>query len=162
MVFELTDVSPRTGSIYGGTKLTLTGGPFVADLDETFVKVGYKWWEGIDHYCYVISATDTTVTCRLPLDLNREARSYDVIAYAATYEESNCEMEDDEGESDCLFTFLAADTLPVVTGPATAVFDSDTGEYTIIIAGTGFTDAAADIEFMLAGSAQTVLSATST
>lgn len=82
------------------------------------MKVGYKWWEEIDHYCYLISATETEVTCRLPLDLNREAKAYEVIAFAATYEESNCEMADD-----CLFTFLAADTLPEVTGPASAVFD---------------------------------------
>ena len=53
----------------------MTGGPFVAgDLKETIVKVGYKWWEEIDNYCYVISVTETEVTCRLPLDLNREAK----------------------------------------------------------------------------------------
>ena len=118
VVFEITNIEPLTGSIYGGTKLTVTGGPFTTDLKETFVKVGYKWWEEIDHYCYLISATETEVTCRLPLDLNREAKEYEVIAFAATYEESNCEMADN-----CLFTFLSADTLPEVTEPASAVFD---------------------------------------
>ena len=76
VVFELLDFQPQSGSIYGGTKLTLTGGPFTDDLKETFVKVGYKWWEEIDHYCYVISVSATEVTCRLPLDLNREAKEY--------------------------------------------------------------------------------------
>ena len=97
------------GSIYGGTKLTITGGPFT-DISETFVKVGYKWWEEIDHRCYVISVTDTEVTCRLPLDRKREAKEYDVIAFAATYEESNCEMD-----NNCRYTFVAGDTLPVIT-----------------------------------------------
>jgi hypothetical protein len=147
-VFELLDFQPRTGSIYGGTKLTLTGGPFTSDLKETIVKVGYKWWEEIDHYCYVISVTPTEVTCRLPLDLNREAKEYEVILFASTYEESNCEMS-----NNCLFTFQAADTLPEVTAPASAVFDSVSGEYTIVITGTGFTDAAADIDFMLGDAA---------
>ena len=152
-MFEILNIQPRTGSIYGGTKLTVTGGPFSLDNGENFVKVGYKWWEEIDHYCYVISSTETEVTCRLPLDLNREVKSYDVIAFAATYEESNCEILDADDKFDCYFTFLAADTLPVVTGSASAVFDTDIGEYSIIITGTGFTDAAEDIEVMLAGTA---------
>lgn len=28
VVFEITDIQPLTGSIYGGSKLTITGGPF--------------------------------------------------------------------------------------------------------------------------------------
>ena len=32
VVFELTDFEPKTGSIYGGTKLTVYGGPFSLDL----------------------------------------------------------------------------------------------------------------------------------
>lgn len=82
------------------------------------MKVGYKWWEEIDHYCYVISVSANEVTCRLPLDLNREAKEYEVILFAATYEESNCEMD-----NNCLFTFVDASTLPEVTAPASAQFD---------------------------------------
>ena len=117
-------------------------------MKETIVKVGYKWWEEIDHYCYVISVTETQVTCRLPLDLNREAKGYEAILFASTYEESNCEMD-----NDCKFLFLEADSLPEVTVPATTAFDSTTGEYTIVITGTGFTDSPADIDFMLGGTA---------
>lgn len=43
VVFELLDVQPRTGSIYGGTKLTITGGPFTTEEMETVVKVGGNW-----------------------------------------------------------------------------------------------------------------------
>lgn len=147
-VFELLDFQPKQGSIYGGTKITVQGGPFTTDLDETIIKVGYQWWDGIDHYCYLISATESEVTCRLPLDLNREAKDYELILFSATYEEGNCEMS-----NSCQFTFLDADALPEVTGPAVAEFDSASGEYTIKIAGSGITDAAEDIEFMLAGKA---------
>ena len=91
-VFEIKDFNPKSGSRFGGSKITVTGGPFTSDIEETIVKVGYKWWEPIDHYCYVLSVTDTTVTCRLPLDLNREVIKYEIIAFAATYEEANCEV----------------------------------------------------------------------
>jgi hypothetical protein len=106
VVFEITAISPLEGSIFGGSKITITGGPFTSDLEETLVKVGYEFWENIDHTCYVLSTTDTTVTCRLPLDLNREPKEYEVIAFASTYEESNCEIN---GGSGCQFTFISAD-----------------------------------------------------
>lgn len=64
--------------------------------------------------------------------------------------------------NDCLFTFLAPDQLPQVSGPASAVFDSSSGEYSIVIAGSGFTDSASDIDFMLAGEAQTIKSVSET
>ena len=104
VVFELLDFSPKQGSIYGGTKITLRGGPFTTDLDETVVKVGYKLTDGIDHYCYLISATELEVTCRSPLDLNREAKEYEVVLFSATFEEGNCEMA-----NGCMLSFLSTD-----------------------------------------------------
>ena len=106
-VFEVTDFQPRSGSIFGGSKITISGGPFTEDLKETIVKVGYKWWEGIDHYCYLISATESEVTCRLPLDLYREDKEYELITFSATYEEANCEVD-----NNCQFAFIKADDLP--------------------------------------------------
>lgn len=156
VVFEILDIQPQVGSIFGGTKLTIYGGPFTDDIEDTIVKVGYKWWEEIDHYCYMMSVTETSATCRIAHDLNREAKEYEVIAFSSTYEEANCEME-----SNCLFTFVDAAELPEVIGSAAAVFDPATGEYTIVVSGSGFTDSASDIEFYLGGQAQTVLSADS-
>ena len=41
VVFQITGFSPKTGSVYGGTKLTITGGPFIpGDLTQTPIKVG--------------------------------------------------------------------------------------------------------------------------
>jgi hypothetical protein len=99
----------------------------------------------------VISVTDNEVTCRLPLDLNREEKSYEVIAFASTYEESNCAIKNKAGEFDCYFNFIAAEDLPKVTGPPSAVFDANTNEYTITITGTGFDDIASKIDFELEG-----------
>ena len=156
VVFEIKSFTPTSGSIFGGTKLTITGGPFIPDdLKETIVKVGYKWWEPINHYCYVEEVMETTVTCRLPLDLNREAKGYEVIAFASTYEESNCEFDK------CLFTFTAADSLPEVTG-VTSEFDVATNDYKIKVAGTGINETKDQIDFKLDNVKQTVLSASST
>ena len=145
-MFEILDFNPKSGSRFGGSKITITGGTFTDDIEETAVKVGYKWWEPIDHYCYMLSVTSTTATCRLPLDLNREVKSYEVIAFASTYEEANCEVSGDG----CMFTFVDDSTLPVVTANATASFNHGTSAYEITITGTGFTDAASDIDFFLA------------
>ena len=105
----------------------------------------------------MLSVTSTTATCRLPLDLNREVSQYELIAFASTYEEANCEVI-----SGCMFTFVDDSTLPVVTHNATASFNTATSNYELTITGTGFTDAASDIDFFLAGVQQTVLSASST
>ena len=103
VVFELLDTQPRQGSIYGGTKLTITGGPFTTEPLETIVKVGGNWWDGFNQYCYVLSVTEDTVTCRLAFDLGRKAEEYPILLFASTSEESNCEMD-----NDCKFTFIAA------------------------------------------------------
>ena len=109
VVFEITSFEPLTGSIFGGTAITVYGGPFTDDIEETIIKVGFYWWDGIDNYCYVFEATEEYVKCRLPLDLNRQAKEYELIAFSSTYEEANCEFDD------CLFTFIAASELPEVT-----------------------------------------------
>jgi hypothetical protein len=155
VVFEITKIEPTEGSILGGTKLTITGGPFTPDLKETIVKVGFYWWEPIDHYCYVIAVTENQVQCRLPLDHNREAKEYEVIAFASTFEEANCEFKN------CLFTFKPANELPTVTGFSTQ-YDIRTNEWTIVVTGTGFSDSKDKVEFFLDDTEQTVLQATGT
>ena len=47
-----------------------------------------------------------------------------MIAFASTFEESNCEMD-----NDCKFTFIAASELPSITGVATTEFDVASQEY---------------------------------
>ena len=155
VVFEINHIFPLYGSVYGGAKLTITGGPFTEDINETFVKVRFQWWDGIDHYCYVIAVWEDKVICRLPLDLNREPKAYEVIAFSSTYEEANCEF------SQCLFQFVAANELPEVTSFSIS-YDSNEEAYMITVQGTDFTDAAEDIEFFLNDAEQTVVEATAT
>ena len=52
-------------------------------------------------------------------------------------------------DNDCEFTFIAANLLPQITGPAVAVFDDATSEYTIEIPVSGVTDTVDVIDFLL-------------
>ena len=54
----LTDFSPKTGSTFGGTKLTITGYHFGTQKTDNPVKVG-------DNYCLVETTGDTEITCRI-------------------------------------------------------------------------------------------------
>ena len=105
----------------------------------------------------MISVTETEATCRLPPAADRAAGSYDVVAFASTYEESNCAVA-----GGCQFTFAAP--APAVTAAAAAFYpeQGDNGEYHINIEGTGFPTETTGIEVELAGTAQTVVSASAT
>ena len=63
--------------------------------------------------------SETEATCRLAFDLNREAKGYDLILFASTYEESNCAVPD---MPTCQFSFIEAESLPELTAMET-VFD---------------------------------------
>jgi hypothetical protein len=55
-VFEITNFEPKSGSKYGGTLLTIYGGPFVpGDLRQTLVKVSPE----LKLYCEMIDVQET-------------------------------------------------------------------------------------------------------
>jgi hypothetical protein len=96
----------------------------------------------------MISVEETVATCRLPPALDRAAGSYDIVAFASTYEESNCAVA-----GGCQFTFAAP--APFVTGADSAFYPAlgDNGEYHINIHGTDFPTETTGIEVELAGAA---------
>ena len=96
----------------------------------------------------MISVEETVATCRLPSAVDRGAGSYDVVAFASTFEESNCAVA-----GGCQFTFGAPTA--AVTGAATAFYPAEgaNGEYHILIDGTGFPTETTGIEVVLAGAA---------
>lgn len=55
-------ISPSTGSINGGTILTITGSNFSPVLLENQAYIG----DAINWNCIVLTATTTTITCRTP------------------------------------------------------------------------------------------------
>jgi len=58
--FTVTSVTPQSGSIFGGTTLTITGTGFPVGFDQVLsVNIGGKAW------CLVDSMTATQVTCTI-------------------------------------------------------------------------------------------------
>lgn len=51
--FQIEEISPRTGSLFGGTLITITGKHFGSAVTDNPVKIGYEYVSGTDHYCYV-------------------------------------------------------------------------------------------------------------
>lgn len=60
VVGRVLDFSPKTGSIYGGTVITITGENFSDDPLDNPVKIG-------EHYCFVLTTNTTQITCKTDL-----------------------------------------------------------------------------------------------
>ena len=110
---ELVDFQPQEGSPYGGTKLTITGGHFSDVITDNPVKVGYRWWTGVDNYCYVIRSSDAEIVCRIARDYSRDPGEKEVIVFAATYEEAT------SYENNRMFRFMNVTELPTITNVTT-------------------------------------------
>jgi hypothetical protein len=134
---------------------------FSKDIKENIVKVGDRWWDGVDHYCYMTEVVSPTeVKCRLPLDLNREANfGYDVIYFASTYEEGNMNCNGDV----CQHTFIDESLMPNISG-VEAIFNQNTEKYELVFTGEEidghFTPGnPEDVDVFVGGEEQTILSA---
>jgi hypothetical protein len=53
----ITAISPTSGSVYGGTLVTITGENFGDIITDNPVKIG-------ETYCYVVTTSSTSITCR--------------------------------------------------------------------------------------------------
>lgn len=60
--FSVSSISPQTGSINGGTLLTITGVNFATGPQETLVYVGFT----LNWFCTIESITTTQIQCRTP------------------------------------------------------------------------------------------------
>lgn len=91
-------ITPRQGSLEGGTLLTITGENFSNDALDNPVKVG-------DHYCYVVTSTPTEITCRISITAGttQTAETVEVIVFLKTSEEAVCATG-----TDCNFAYQAA------------------------------------------------------
>lgn len=58
----ITSISPSTGSIGGGTLITITGKNFVPDVLDTMVTIGNE----LNQLCKIESITETEIKCRTP------------------------------------------------------------------------------------------------
>ena len=114
-------------------------------ITDNPVKVGYRWWTGVDNYCYVIETSDAEIVCRIARDYSRDPGEKEVIVFAATYEEATSDPDNR------MFRFMEITELPTVSG-VTTEFDTSTNEYNIVFTGTNIADSSiSTIEVFIGG-----------
>ena len=120
---KVTSVSPKSGSIYGGTLLTITGENFSDDPLDNPVKVG-------DVYCLVLTSTPTEITCRIANTIQQKQNNIPVLVFTKTSEEAVCDPI-----NTCKFSY----TEPTHTvSQIESVFDDKKLETQIVVSGSGF------------------------
>ena len=102
----ITSITPQEGSVYGGTEITITGGPFSNNGLENNVKV----W---NHDCLVTSSSNETIVCvtapRIPATpITEVTELIDVFLKAAEY--AICALPDD---APCDFTWTNVESSSV-------------------------------------------------
>ena len=75
----VSSISPLTGSMYGGTVLTITGYTFSDDMLDNPIQIG-------SNDCYIIDSSATEITCRTPYRPAITEEDEDVYVYLKTSE----------------------------------------------------------------------------
>jgi hypothetical protein len=127
----VTSISPNTGSIYGGTLITIGGTNFGDVYTDNPVQLSLGGGIGSAD-CYVQTTSATEITCRVDSDTtsNTAGQGAEVIVFLKTSEEAKCE------DTVCAFQYTSV--IPVVES-VEAVFDTTSNTWTIVVNGTDFT-----------------------
>ena len=148
---NITDYTPKTGSIYGGTLLTITGTNFGKEFTDNPVQIS-KGTDGV--HCYLQSISETEIKCRVGKANKTAGEQSKMVVYLKVSEEAKCEPKEK-----CDWTYTGF--IPEITAVET-VWDSTSQKYQVIVNGTGFTGTANTTEFSVNGKVQTTLSVNST
>ena len=128
----ITSISPTSGSVFGGTLLTITGTNFSTTLIDQAVNIIYS--SVIFIGCDIVTATTTELTCRIRATgfaADETKSGNDVAVILAASSEAKC-------EGTCKFDFVA----PVATiSSLTPAFDSATNTIQVSLVGSGFNPA---------------------
>jgi len=144
----ITSYTPMSGSVLGGTLMTITGTNFSPDPTEMAVKVG-------DSYCHIesINQAGTEITCRIQpttyaLNTNVVA---DVLVFLAASFESTCN-DGNTWPNGCKFNYVAP-----VASVSTLIpsFEAASNSLIMTLTGTGFsTGDASSISLVIDGIVQ--------
>jgi hypothetical protein len=108
---EVTSFSPISGSVYGGTLITIIGQTFSTEATDNPVMIGTT-------LCAIVSTSETEIKCRTKPRLSGTAGSDTLTVFLKVSEEGVCSV------SPCEFTWIDSG-LPVLTSFSTE-FDSAT------------------------------------
>lgn len=137
---QVTGITPLSGSVLGGTLVTIDGINFSDDPYDNPVKVGDNW-------CLVQTTSADQITCRVMETYTDEISSVQVLTFLGTSEEAECLVSN---------VFEFSEPLATITEMIN-IFDDDTNTHLICFEGTGFGDDTSVIEVFIDGVAQTVL-----
>lgn len=154
-----TDISPKIGSIYGGTLLTITGTNYGKQKADNPVQISFNGALGSQN-CFVKTISAGQITCRIDTTYNKkqkDAAKATVVVFQRTSEEAQCDYTSDPPV--CQFTYTSK--LPTVK-TMVPEFDATNNQYRIKVTGTEFAGTASTVSLEIAGKAQSTISATST
>jgi len=104
---NVTSVTPLIGSIYGGTKLTITGTNFGIEFTDNPVQISTLGAVGsVD--CYLQSISQTQITCRMGVTNKTDGLTGKALVFLKTSEEADCVAADN-----CEWAYTSS--IPTVT-----------------------------------------------
>lgn len=159
---RVTGISPNSGSILGGTLITITGTNFGEEKTDNPVNINLgEYSTAVD--CHVLTTSKEEITCRVDEDETSTERirtrldagaSPSVIVFLKASEEAICDG------STCDYSFIETNSLPEVTSIVN-VFDSGSQEHQVKVRGSGFTGNSDSTQLYVGGILQETVSKSS-
>ena len=144
---KVTDFNPKSGSVHGGTLITIDGYHFSDDYQDNPIRIGYT-------DCLVESTSPTQIKCRTEPRIQETTGVEDFIVFLKTYEEAVCGF----GVGMCTYTWT--DTATVTS--YSVAFDPTENHYVLTISGTGFAATTTNTEVLIDNAKQQIISASDT
>lgn len=147
---SVSSIYPQTGSINGGTLLTITGVNFVNDTTQTNVYIGII----LDWFCNIESITPTTIQCRTPAisPYYAPGQSQTVTVSTRLVVLANC-------LGNCTFSYLDNATSPSLTSISSATVG---GGFNLSLTGSLFPRADGTCQVSLTNSLTSTITVLST
>jgi hypothetical protein len=148
---QTSSISPLTGSIYGGTLVTLAGTNWGNARTDNPVEIFFNGLPSVK--CYVQETSETEIKCRVDTARVQEnALKGKMLVFLKTYEEANC-----TASPDCMYTFTS--TVPETTAIASVW---DTINYVWTLDATTRDPVTGSAELFIGGKKQTTRSVAGT
>jgi hypothetical protein len=142
---KVTDFNPKSGSVHGGTLITVDGYHFSTDYQDNPIRIGYT-------DCLVEKSTPTQLVCRTEPRIQETTGTDDFIVLLKTYEEAVC------GLGQCTYTW----TDDALVQSYTVDFDTTENQYVLTVTGTGFNATTDTTEVLIDNIKQEIISASDT
>lgn len=122
LIGKVTDFNPKSGSVHGGTLITIDGINFSTDYQDNPVRIGFT-------DCLVEYSSPTQIKCRTEPRKQQELAQDSFIVFLKTYEEAICDVA-----ADCKYQWTDDAKLQSYS----VNFDTNYNEYILTLSGINF------------------------